>query len=90
MDYLLCRSQTQPRIRRRLCLVVGGRACVFPITECSAVTSRLGCLGVPGEAHSPLKRMGIEAPFDCWVLPPVGEFPSFLSACRTFANQATL
>ena len=34
-----------------------------------SVTSGLGCLG---EAHSPL---AIEAPFDRWALPSVGEFP---------------
>ena len=39
-----------------------------------SVTSRLGCLSVPGEAHTPLNRMEIEAPFDRWALPPVEEF----------------
>ena len=47
-----------------------------------SVTSRLGCLGLPGLANFPLKCMEIYVAFDRLPLPRIGEFPYCLHTSR--------
>ena len=52
------------------------------------VTSRLGCLGLPLAANSPLNSMGIYTVFDCAPLPRIGDLPNGLHTDLKFQNQA--
>ena len=52
------------------------------------MTSRLGCLGLPVEANSPLNSMGIYTVFDRAPLPCIGDLPNGLHTDLKFQNQA--
>ena len=52
------------------------------------VTSRLGCLGLPAMANSPLNSMGIYTAFDRLPLPCIGDLPNGLHTDLKFQNQA--
>ena len=52
------------------------------------VTSRLGCLGLPVVANSPLNSMGIYTVFDHAPLPNIGDLPNGLHTDLKFQNQA--
>ena len=52
------------------------------------VTSRLGCLGLPVAANSPLNSMGIYIVFDRAPLPRIGDLPNGLYTDLKFQNQA--
>ena len=52
------------------------------------VTSRLGCLGLPVVANSPLNSMGIYTVFDCALLSRIGDLPNGLHTDLKFQNQA--
>ena len=52
------------------------------------VTSRLGCLGLPVAANSPLNSMGIYTVFDRAPLPRIGDLPNDLNTDLKFQNQA--
>ena len=51
------------------------------------VTSRLGCLGLPVAANSPLNSMGIYTAFDRTLLPRIGDLPNVHTDLK-FQNQA--
>ena len=52
------------------------------------VTSRLGCLGLPVAANSPLNSTGIYTMFDSAPLPHIGDLPNGLHTNLKFHNQA--
>ena len=51
------------------------------------VKSRLGCLGLPVAANSPLNSMGIYTVFDRASLPRIGDLPNCLHTDLKFQNQ---
>ena len=53
-----------------------------------SVTSRLGCLGLPVAANSPLNTMGIYTASDHALLPRIGDSPNGLHTDLKFQNQA--
>ena len=53
-----------------------------------SVTSRLGCLGLPVMANSPLNSMGIYTVYDRAPLPHIGDSPNGLRTNLKFQNQA--
>ena len=52
------------------------------------VTPRLGCLGLPVAANSPLNSMGIYTVFDRAPPPRIGSLPNGLHTDLKFQNQA--